>query len=487
MKVFLHIILLICLLKAQLVEAQSTLTDTTFKLQEVVVVAPRLSQSLSGLQSTRFDSLQKQSYYQRNLSDLLSDQSPLFVRTYGLGALATTAFRGGSANHTAVLWNGISLSSPMNGQLDLSLVPVAAADELFIQHGAGSALFGSGAVAGVIHLLSQPQFNRGVTTKLHTSFGSFSDFRQNISHEISKEKWVSSFQLFNATAQNDFPFTNEFVGDNNRRRQTHANLKNRGIINENKWLLGKHHTLSLNTWLQTTDRNLPPTFLQQQSLANQADNALRLNAGWNYSKGKISTFVRTGYLNEQLVFTDELADLRSISRTQQLISEAETKIRFNPNHDINFGLHHTFATASNENFEQNPNQNRTALFAAYQHHSKNQKLHARLAGRAELVGQDLVPFTFSVGGDYQLFKWLIAKATVSKVYRIPTFNDLYWTPGGNPNLLPESGYAQEAGISVRLQNKALRFTSDLSLFNRNIDNWIIWLPGFSYWSPQNIM
>lgn len=469
------------------VDAQEIEPDTMLLLKEVKVDAPRFTHHQVGLNTTTFDSLQKQAYYHKNISELLSDESPLFIKSYGLGSLATTSFRGGSANHTAVFWNGISLSSPMNGLLDLSLAPVFAADELYIQHGAGSALFGSGAIAGVIHLANKPKFNQGIRIKGDFSIGSFSDFRQNVLVEISQKRWVSSIQLFNSFSQNDFPFTNNFSATETKKRQTNANLTNRGIINENKWLIGKYSTFSLNTWWQSTNRNIPPTMLQQQSLASQQDNALRMHAEWNYQIGKFATFVRTAWLNEKLLYTDDIAEINSISKTQQLISEVETKITLHPLHEINVGLHHTFAQASNKSFEQIPKQNRMALFAAYQVQTKNKKLQARISFRNEIVDSELVPFTFSIGSDYQILKWLTAKASVSKVYRIPTMNDLYWTPGGNLNLLPESGYAQEGGLSINFRYKNLSFISNLTLFNRNIDNWIVWLPNFSFWTPQNLM
>ena len=85
------------------------------------------------------------------------------------------------------------------------------------------------------------------------------------------------------------------------------------------------------------------------------------------------------------------------------------------------------------------------------------------------MDNEFVPFTFSLGNNYKIFKWLTARASVSKVYRIPTMNDLYWTPGGNPNLLPESGYAQEGGLLIQFQQRSTSFNSNLTLFNRNIN------------------
>ena len=71
-----------------------------------------------------------------DLSAILSQHSSIFIKSYGNGTLATPSFRGTSAQHTQVEWNGINLNSPMLGQMDFSQVPVAQFDGLEILYGA---------------------------------------------------------------------------------------------------------------------------------------------------------------------------------------------------------------------------------------------------------------------------------------------------------------------------------------------------------------
>ncbi len=69
-------------------------------------------------------------------------------------------------------------------------------------------------------------------------------------------------------------------------------------------------------------------------------------------------------------------------------------------------------------------------------------------------------------------------------YRLPTFNDLYWQPGGNENLQPEKGWNFQFGLKTQgLQ----RISVQLAAFHTQIENWILWLPGEgSFWSPINV-
>jgi iron complex outermembrane receptor protein len=69
---------------------------------------------------------------------------------------------------------------------------------------------------------------------------------------------------------------------------------------------------------------------------------------------------------------------------------------------------------------------------------------------------------------------------------LPSFNDLYWTGWGNPNLTAEDALNSE--ISVKFDNKEpkneLKFR--LTAFNNHIRNMIVWLPRGSIWTPENM-
>jgi iron complex outermembrane receptor protein len=84
---------------------------------------------------------------------------------------------------------------------------------------------------------------------------------------------------------------------------------------------------------------------------------------------------------------------------------------------------------------------------------------------------------------------LTLKASVARTYRAPTLNERYWRPGGNPDLLAESGHGYEAGLRHRLAPGArLVLESELTAFYQLVDNWVQWLPlgaGGSY-SPRNL-
>jgi len=127
--------------------------------------------------------------------------------------------------------------------------------------------------------------------------------------------------------------------------------------------------------------------------------------------------------------------------------------------------------------------------------------------RTEIIDGELNPILPAIGG-YMDLKILKSKRifqnSLSKVrlkwngsrnFKMPSLNDLYWNPGGNPNLKPEIGYSADVGLKLRLFNDKLQedggslsrdHTIDITGFYSDISDWIIWTPNGQFWEPQNI-
>ena len=113
----------------------------------------------------------------KSLADLLSENSSIFIKSYGQGSLATASIRGAGASHTKVLWNGISLNNPMLGQTDFSLIPVFFIDRAEILKGGSSLISVGGALGGGILLHSDSEIKSGIYSELIQTFGSCKTFQ----------------------------------------------------------------------------------------------------------------------------------------------------------------------------------------------------------------------------------------------------------------------------------------------------------------------
>ena len=140
------------------------MTDTVFHIRGVRIEAKQLFvKEEAGMKQTRVDSAVLRYKSHLSLSEILSENTPVFIKNHGRGALATASFRGTSPSHTQVNWNGIQINSPMAGMVDFSLIPAYIIDELTLSHSSASLADGSGGIGGSIHINNQPQWGKGVS------------------------------------------------------------------------------------------------------------------------------------------------------------------------------------------------------------------------------------------------------------------------------------------------------------------------------------
>ena len=72
-------------------------------------------------------------------------------------------------------------------------------------------------------------------------------------------------------------------------------------------------------------------------------------------------------------------------------------------------------------------------------------------------------------------------------YRNPSLNDLYWYPGGNPDLLPENGRTADLALKYGLQKGPFKLDLRTGGYLSWVKNWIQWKPSFyRYWVPENV-
>ncbi|HER07982.1 MAG TPA: TonB-dependent receptor, partial [Bacteroides sp.] len=147
---FFHIAVFIACV--QVVSGQG-IRDSVFRISQVEITAgPVFRKETAGMKETRVDSAVLAEKINLSLSDLLSENTTVFIKDHGRGALATASFRGTAASHTRVDWNGISINAPMTGMVDFSLIPVYLVDEVTLKHGNASIGGGSGGLGGAVHI-----------------------------------------------------------------------------------------------------------------------------------------------------------------------------------------------------------------------------------------------------------------------------------------------------------------------------------------------
>ena len=98
------------------------------------------------------------------------------------GKLTDVRLRGADPRHTLVLYDGIPLTGPWLGIFDFADFMGAAQNQIEVYGGPASSLYGSGAVGGVIQILSAPE-TEGANRSLFAEYGEHATLRQGVTFE----------------------------------------------------------------------------------------------------------------------------------------------------------------------------------------------------------------------------------------------------------------------------------------------------------------
>lgn len=463
--------------------AQAQLSDT-LQLAPIEVAASKAS-FYTGYRALEPDSLLMKTMSGANLSDVLERQGGLSLRTYGMGSLSTSAARGAGSAHTAVLWDGFSLLSPMNGLSDLALLPVFFLDDSRVQQGAAVALFGSGALGAAIHLGQSQTASSGV--RLFYEGGSFGQHTAAAQISWVQNRMSHDMRVFTKRAQNDFPYLNTARFGAPEERLKNAGLLANGLMYQWGFGIGQRDSLAVKLWLQQYERGIPAAMTAANAAAVQTDATLRAQIRWMHQGSKITWQLRQMYTLEDNYYLDPLADLEELHRFKAVISEFDVQGSLSPYMRWQTVAHHSLYTSQSPAYDSaGLSQHRWALWSALRFHTA--RWRGQLLLRQEVFEGRLVPFTPGLGVEYSLLPQTTLYGNASRTYRLPTLNDLYWQPGGNPNLRPELGWSLEGGLRQRFRMGEQQMDMSLGYFTQEVQDWIIWLPGIAgFWSPENLL
>ncbi len=458
-------------------------TDTALQLETVTVSATRLRGWQPGLAELRPDSMQLSLSRLQSVAEALRRQGSLFIRDYGAGGIATAAARGASAAHTAVLWNGLPLQDPMLGLTDLSTLPAFLFESIRIIPGGSSSLWGSGAVGGAVHLDGQPTPGSGWGLRYQGEAGSFGHLAQGLAGSFGSRRFSSTARVFYQAAENDYPYRDIFGA---RRRLPHARVRQLGLMLESSVQLSQRQQLSLHLWQQQSERQLPPTLVQNRSKAALDDAALRAALNWQWTGDRSSWSARLAAFQNRLVYNDSLINSFSDSRTKSWLAEVEGTYLLGPRLHLKWGGHLNQLGADSDQYREQHHQTRLAAFAALRWLSRRERWQLVLNGRQEWADGAAQPLAPALGFHGQLKTWLQTGASFSRNYRLPSFNDLYWPTGGKPDLQAESGWSQSLFLRAAKQQQNWSASLQASAFSFQVNNWIAWLPQGALWSPENV-
>jgi len=432
-----------------------------------------------------FDSVSLQQ--SANLSDLITTNSSVFIKSYGLGSLSSISFRGTGASHTKVLWNGVALNSPMNGQIDFSLYPTLFFDNAELHYGASGLIDGDGALGGSVVLNNQEQFNKQTKITLNQIVGSFGTYTTGFKLKTGNALWFYETQLYGKKAQNNYSYTNITLKNNPTENLENAVVNQYGI-QQAIYRKFKNSTLGTRIWYFNSDRELPSNLTRSElTNENQQDESYRALIEWKGLATKFQYKISSAFVKELLIYENNAASMYSKNNSYIFDNNINTSIYFDYKFKFTNNLNINYEIANTDSYAQEYNRLNASWLLGI--NKIFNSLSIDIFNRTMMVGETFKNLAPGVGSQLKLFKKedFFVKANAGINYHYPTFNDLYWNPGGNENLKPEYAKMLEGGLCYAKSINQFTLNTEITTFYSYVKDWIIWLPTFgNYWSPTNL-
>ena len=499
------------------------------RLGEVVAVGRRPMKEI-GVQKTTFDSLELKENIALSMADVLTFNSPVFVKSYGRATLSTVAFRGTSPSHTQVTWNGMRINNPMLGMTDFSTIPSYFIDNASLLHGSSSVNDAGGGLGGLVKLSTTPaDIAPGIGLQYIQGIGSFRTFDEFARFTYGSEQWKLSTRVVYSSSPNDYKYVNHdkkvniYDDQGNIIDSYHPTERNRSgafkdfhALQEVSYTPGGGNRLGLSAWFIRSNRELPMLTTdygdERQFENRQRENTFRGIVTWDHIKSSWKTSLRAGYMYTRMAYDyrrevaeDNWATMtRSRSLINTIFSQAEGE--YSPSRKwfftANLALHQHFVKSRDKNVLLQDNQGNAivgyrnsrvelsgAVSAKWQ---PTERLGLSATLREEMFGDRFAPLIPALFADMLVSRTgnIMLKASATRNHKFPTLNDLYFLPGGNPNLKSEHGWSYDAGASFAFGSKRwcpMSVSGSVSWFDSRIDDWIIWLPTTKgFFSPRNV-
>lgn len=458
--------------------------DSAVALPDMTVMATRVATAtaLAPVRATVLDGEAIAASASSSVADLLDARTPLFVKRYGDGGLASVSFRGTGASQTLVLLDGHRIADPQLGQLDLSLLPTILLESAEVVHGPGSALYGTDAIGGVVNLRTLAPGSAPVVRAMG-GYGAYGEHTGSLLASLGQGKvsGVAAFEYDGAAG--DFPYA---AGTARESRRTGADRRRASLYSALGFRAGLHD-LKVSGWYTDSERGLPTAAGTPPQGERQWDESFRL---WADDRVQLSWgALHVGGLAQRsaLRYQHPGLDVDDTGRTLISTLEADATGALGRHWLLSGGVSGSYAAADHPELGDGARDAQAGTFLSGTGSYGRLLLYPAVRADAYFVHDAGTRIALSprIGLNLQPFesRELYLKASAARAFRVPTLNDRFWTPGGNPDLRPERGWNVDGGLFVQFDHSR----AELTAFAGRTADEIVWLPASAgYWAPDNV-
>jgi outer membrane cobalamin receptor len=371
------------------------------------------------------------------VEDYLRTDPSTFIEQRGAGgAQSDISIRGSSFEQTLVLLNGLRINDAQTSHHNLDLpVPLDAMRSIEVLHGAGSTLYGSDAIGGVVNFLTAVPDEDSL--KLRAGVGSFGENEQAVLGGLVGRRWTEAV----TGARN---FSTGFIPD--------RDYRNENASSETRW---------------KSEPGVTDVLLAGSDRAFGADGFYGPYNSWERTKGWFASARQELGEKTEAAFgyrrhTDNYILLRndpSYYANNHIDTSWQGVVRRREDLGCGVGLYYGLEADGDGIDSNNLGQHARNRGAGYVdldiHSAQRWGLSAGL--REEIFSGGARSVTSpDLAGSLWITHTVKLRASVGYGFRLPTYTDLYYsdpTTIGNPNLKPESAWTGDGGVDWYANSK----------------------------------
>ncbi|MCT4604295.1 MAG: TonB-dependent receptor [Marinifilum sp.] len=467
------------------ITSQSKL-DSVQHITEVIVAAPQ-STSKAIIPAQQLEGTQLKALNSLSVADAIRYFAGVQIKDYGgIGGLKTVNIRSMGTNHMGVFYDGIQLGNAQNGQIDLGKFSLDNIESISLYNGQKSDIFqpardyGS---SGSIYLkFRRPQFEENENQHLKATFrtGSFDLVNPSILYERKlTNKIDASFnaEYIYSSGKYKFRYKRVLPGSGKVAYDTTATRKN-GDIHALRLEGGLYGHMDdghweLKTYYYDSERGIPGAIVNNRWMNSQRqwDTNFFVQGGWRKMiSERYDLMLKIKYANDKMRYLNPDPTLMYIDNTfrqQEFYTSLAQKYQLTEWWDISVSTDLQWNwLRSNLDGLVYPTRRSTLVALASALDLGKVKGQASVLGtfidekidasneQSASSAPDKEEITPAIFFSYAPFNNhdLTFRAFYKHIFRMPTFNDLYYTDIGNIKLEPEYTYQYNLGFKYSRNN-----------------------------------
>lgn len=474
-----------------------------YHMPQILRIAPGPEQNAAGLplrSAGVIDSKAAGLLPSRRLDAIYALQPGLDLRDYGgPGSLRMLSTRGLGAQRTVIRIEGIPMNTPQNGMADAGSLPLFPGDEIQIYRGGASVLAGSGAMGGVIDLHNGSALHDAMFYS--AGLGSFGELLVK-----GSALWADSLHKRGAGLaadylqyKGDFPFLARppgAVAEQEFRRSNGAASIFTAIARGNMYTKSQD---KLSAWalFRNNDRGVPGAVLSGRpeiSTAVYTEKEIIGAIGYTVNAGtlpRINSGLTARYSHVQYNDPESRANggrgifsnyfMREISGFAGI-----NTIERNSSIFLSAKVEGGFTSLNGDMLQPEAGNNPWRALMAFSGiaYWEYESFRVEAGGRADFFsGNTGKAFSPSLSLGYLLTTDILLHLRLSRDFRAPSFNEMYYLNFGTSSLKPEVSFTTEAGIGWRTSN----ISAGLDIYSISVQDQILAVPVTPVqWSARNI-